>query len=77
MPQSGVGSIQGSNEFGFQMNNLTISDPYFQRFPYQIIDNRNCAEFSSTAQLQISFVTIILRQPVELSLIESRILCHF
>ena len=47
------------------MKYSTISDPYFQRFPCQKIDIPNGAEFSSTAQLQISFVKIILKHPVE------------
>ena len=55
------------------MKNWTTSDQYFQRVYYQKIDVRNYAEFSSTAQLQISFEEIILRHPVELSYIENKI----
>ena len=55
------------------MKNWTISDQYFQRFPYQKKDVCICTVFSLTAQLQISFVLHILRQPVDMSLIELKI----
>ena len=62
--------------FGFQKKNLTISDHYFQRFHGQKKDICNSAVFSPTALLQISFVEIILRLPVDISLIENRISYH-
>ena len=52
------------------MTNLTLPDQYFHRFPCQKNYICNCAEFSSTEQLQISFFEIILRHPVATSLIE-------
>ena len=55
------------------MKNLTIYDQYFQGFDFQKIGIRKCAEFRSTAQLQISFVKVILRHPVELLLVENKI----
>ena len=62
--------------FGFPMKNLTISDQYFQRFHCQKKDICNSAVFSPTALLQISFVKIILRITVGISLIENRISYH-
>ena len=62
--------------FGFPMKNLTISDQYFQRFDCQKKDICNSAVFSPTALLQISFVQIILRLPVDISLIENSISYH-
>ena len=59
------------------MTNLTLPDQYFHRFPCQKNDICNCAEFSSTEQLQIFFFEIILRHPVATSLIENNIFCHF
>ena len=59
------------------MTNLTLPDQYFHRFPCQKSDICNCAEFSSTEQLQISFFEIILRHPVATSLIENNIFCRF
>ena len=58
--------------FGFLTKNLNISDQYFQRFHCQKKDICNSAVFSPTALLQISFVEIILRLPVDISLIENR-----
>ena len=58
---------------GFPTKNLTISDQYFQRFHCQKKDICNSAVFSPTALLQISFVEIILRLPVDISLKENRI----
>ena len=55
------------------MTNLTLPDQYFHRFHCQKNDICNCAEFSSTEQLQISFFEIILRHPVATSLIENNI----
>ena len=63
--------------FGFPMKNWTISDQYFQRSHCQNRDIQNSAEFISAEQLQISFVKIDLRHPVEISLIENEIVCHF
>ena len=48
------------------MKNLTISGQKNIR-----------ALFSSTGRLQISFVEIILRYPVEITLTENKISCHF
>ena len=62
--------------FGLPTKNLTISDQYFQRFPCQKKDICNSAVFSPTALLQISFVQIILRLPVDISLIENSISYH-
>ena len=62
--------------FGFPTKNLTISDQYFQRFHCQKKDICNSAVFSPTALLQISFVQIILRLPVDISLIENSISYH-
>ena len=53
------------------MKNLTISDQGFQRFHGQKKDICNWAVFSPTAKLQISFVEIILRLPVDMLLIEN------
>ena len=61
--------------FGFPIKNLTISDQI--TFHCHKNDICNCAVFSPTAQLQISFVEIILRLSVETSLIENRIFYHF
>ena len=58
------------------MKNLTISDQYFQRFHCQKKYICNSAVFSPTALLQISFVEIILRLPVDISLIENIISYH-
>ena len=58
------------------MKNLTIFDQYFQRFHCQKKDICNSAEFSPTALLQISFVEIFLRLPVDISLIENTISYH-
>ena len=55
--------------FGFPTKNLTILDQYFQRFHCQKKDICNSAVFNPTALLQISFVEIILRLPVGISLI--------
>ena len=55
------------------MKNLTISDQYFQGFPCRKKDICNCAVFIQTVQLQLSFVEIIFKLPVEISLIENRI----
>ena len=57
--------------FVFPIKNLTISDQYFKRFYCQKKDICNSAVFSPTALLQISFVEIILRLPVDISLIEN------
>ena len=57
--------------FGFPTKNLTILDQYFQRFHCQKKDICNSAVFSPTALLQISFVEIILRLPVDISLKEN------
>ena len=62
--------------FGFPAKNLTIQDQYFQRFYCQKKDICNSAVFSPTALLQISFVEIILRLPVDISLIENRSSYH-
>ena len=62
--------------FGFPAKNLTIQDQYFQRFYCQKKDICNSAIFSPTALLQISFVEIILRLPVDILLIENRISYH-
>ena len=62
--------------FGFQTNNLTILDQYFQGFHCQKKNICNSAVFSPTALLQISFVQIILRRPVDISLIENKISYH-
>ena len=60
------------------MENLTFSDQYFQYFQINTFkDICNCAVFSPPAQLQISFIEIILRHPVDISLIENRISYHF
>ena len=61
------------------MKNLTISGQCFQRFYCLKKDIDSCAVFSSTstAQLQISFVEISLRHPLEISLIENEIYCNF
>ena len=56
--------------------NLTFSVQYFQGFHCQKKDICNSAAFSPTALLQISFVEIILRLPVDISLIENRISYH-
>ena len=53
--------------FGFPTKNLTISDQYFQRFHCQKKDICNSAVYSPTALLQISFVEIIFRLPVDIS----------
>ena len=62
--------------FGFPTKNLTILDQYFQRFHGQKKDICNSAVFSPTALLHISFVKIILRLPVDISLIENMISYH-
>ena len=62
--------------FGFATKNLTISVHYFQRFHHQKKDICNSAVFSPNALLQISFVDIILRLPVDISLIENTISYH-
>ena len=62
--------------FGFPAKYLTNLDQYFQRFHCQKKDICNSAVFSPTALLQISFVQIILRLPVDISLIENRIYYH-
>ena len=59
--------------FGFPLKSLTISDQYFQIFHCQKKDICNSAVFSPTALLEISFVEIILRLPVDILLIENRI----
>ena len=63
------------------MKNLTLSDQLFQRFHCQKKDIRNAAEFSSTAQLKLSFRFLenILRHPVAIaiSLIENKFSSHF
>ena len=65
------------HSFGFPMKNLTIFDQSFQRFHRQKKDIGSCVVFSSTAPLQISFVDIILRHHLEISVIENRFSCHF
>ena len=62
--------------FGFPMENLTISDQHFQRFHCQKKDICNSAVFSPSALLQISFVEMILRLPIDVSLIEIIISYH-
>ena len=62
--------------FGWPTKNLKISDQYFHRFPCQKKDICNSAVVSPTALLQISFVEIILRLSVDISLIENRICYH-
>ena len=62
--------------FGFPTKNLTIPDQYFQRFHCQKKDICNSAVFSPSALLQISFVEIMLRLPVDISLIENIIPYH-
>ena len=62
--------------FGFPTKNLTILDQYLQRFHCQKKDICNSAVFSPTALLKISFVQIILRLPVDISLIENGISYH-
>ena len=58
------------------MKNLTIPNKYFKIFHCQKNYIHNCAEFSSTAQLQISFYKNILRHPVAIELIEKNIFCN-
>ena len=53
--------------FFISNENLTLLDLYFQRFHCQKKFICNSAVFSPTAQLQISFVEIILRLPVDIS----------
>ena len=62
--------------FRFPTKNQTILDQYFQRLHCQKENICNSAVFSPTALLQIYFVEIILRVPVDISLIENRISYH-
>ena len=63
--------------FGFPTKNMAISDKNFQRYHCQKKNICNSAVFCPTALLQISFVEILLRLPVDtISLIENRISHH-
>ena len=59
------------------MKKLIIVGQYFKIFCYQKKDICNCALSSQSAQLQISWVEIILRLDVEISMTENSISYHF
>ena len=62
--------------FRFPTKNLTILDQYFQKFHFQKKYISSSVVLSPAALLQIYFVEIILRIPVDISLIENKICYH-